>query len=133
MRRILVHEIAHQLVMERTGSRKTLGDGNRHMRVPPWLDEGMAELLAETAGGRPQRLEDALATLRSCPPRVTLGAVDDALVGLDSPARSEAFALATGAVVHLVQRRGLRAVFHDLEEIAACCGRERACAAVLSV
>lgn len=45
MRGILVHEIAHQLVAEKTGSTKLLGDGNRFMNISTWLSEGFAELL----------------------------------------------------------------------------------------
>lgn len=53
MRRHFAHEIAHVVLADRTGGRRTLGDGGRLAKVRPWVDEGFAEVVAAVVCRRP--------------------------------------------------------------------------------
>src|SRR5688572_2116457 len=59
MIRHVCHELAHVASYERTGSVKRLGDGDRGMRIAPWIDEGFAECVAIAAADRHDILEAA--------------------------------------------------------------------------
>jgi hypothetical protein len=110
MCRHLCHECSHLLVAERSGSTKVFGDEDAGMRVPPWLDEGIAELVSAEVCNRHDLvaagLERATRTAFS-----SLTEVDDALRDLDAPERGAAFAVAT-ALVHSLG--GARAAFLQL-------------------
>ena len=107
--RHLCHEIAHVLVAEVTGSVKRLGDGNRGMKVAPWVDEGLAECTAALASGQHGLLERAAA--RSAAVAMSIDEVNAALCDLDHPDRSAAFAHATAAVWRAARQYTLPVVF----------------------
>lgn len=112
MRRQLCHELGHVMVALRTGSEKRLGDGDRGLRVRPWVNEGFAECVAAIACNRLDLIERALQTQRSCgtPPPDLDAAIND-LNGAD---RSRACAFATAQVWQAIQGHGLRQVFATL-------------------
>ncbi len=114
MRGILVHEIAHQLVAERAGSRKRLGDGNRFMNVSTWLDEGLAELLRFQFLHDAARIEGARGEFERVRDALTWRDVDRLLDDLDADRRAEAFRRATGAVAWLAREAGVAAFFNQL-------------------
>jgi hypothetical protein len=66
MRRHLAHELAHVFTAERTGSVKSLGDGDRGMRIAPWIDEGFAVVVAATVTDKPDLIDAALEVTGSC-------------------------------------------------------------------
>ena len=110
MRRHLAHELTHVFTAERTGSVKSLGDGDRGMRIEPWIDEGFAEVVAATVADRPNLIEDALAVMETRTDEQLAAAFRD----LDSPDRAIAFAVATARMWHAVQRQGFAHVFEAL-------------------
>jgi hypothetical protein len=117
MRGILVHEIAHQFVAERTGSRKVLGDGNRLVNVSTWLNEGLAELLRLQFLRDAARIEGALGEFATAKDAVTWREVDRFLDDLGAGRRAEAFVWATGAVAWLARRAGVAALFSQLTAV----------------
>jgi hypothetical protein len=122
--RLLLHEITHQCVAEISGSRKILGDDNRDMRVPTWLNEGLAEYVANTGSGRDAFNRSAVESLSAHAPASTFDALNRSLDDLDADGRRAAFVTATGAVGLLVRRRGLPAVFRRVRDIAAVIGND---------
>jgi hypothetical protein len=46
MRHVLAHEICHLFVREKSCSSSFLGNRLKHMKVRPWIDEGLAEYLS---------------------------------------------------------------------------------------
>jgi hypothetical protein len=108
MVRHLCHEIAHVCTAEVTGSLKRLGDGNAHMKVEPWVDEGIAECVAVLAADQPDVIERAAAQSAG---RMTLHEMNAAFRDLNSSDRTTAFANATMAVWRAAQRHTLPAVF----------------------
>lgn len=111
MRGHLCHECSHLLVAERSGSTKVFGDEDVRMRVPSWLDEGIADLVSAEICGR----HDLVAAALDRAPRTTfrsLAEVDTALRNLDAPERGAAFTVAT-ALVHALG--GARSAFDRLD------------------
>ncbi|MEN6369039.1 MAG: hypothetical protein ABFD77_04985 [Thermotogota bacterium] len=114
MRGILVHEMAHQLIAERTGSTKLLGDGNRCVNVSTWLNEGLAELLRFQFLHDAARIEGALGEFERARDILTWRDVDGLLDDLDADRRAEAFVRATGAVAWLAREAGVVMLFDRL-------------------
>ncbi len=112
MHRHLSHEIAHVMVALRTGSEKRLGDGDRLMRVAPWVNEGFATCAAAICAGQLDALERVLARASG----VSFD-VDSALNDLTSEHRAAAMAVATAGVWQAIRTRGLRQVFDSLTEL----------------
>ena len=110
MFRILVHEFAHLLTMDATGSRKRLGDGNRDMRIQAWLHEGVAEVCSLLAVDRTEGLDRCVRTLGQRETAWTFGEVNARLDALDDRERASAFDRATGAVAWLAAWEGLARV-----------------------
>ena len=105
--RILVHEFAHLLTMETTGSRKRLGDGNRGMRIPAWLHEGIAEVCSLLAMERDEVLDRCVRSVTRTARAWTFAEVSARLDDLDDGERASAFDRATGAVAWLAAWEGL--------------------------
>jgi hypothetical protein len=114
MLRHLAHEIVHCCVAEVSGSTKELGDGNVGRRVPAWLDEGLAELVAIEVADRFDILRSAEQQVASFRPGWTEDDVSRALDELDSSQRSRAFAWAVLRVKERVATIGLAAFFASL-------------------
>lgn len=112
MFRILVHEFAHLLTMEATGSRKRLGDENRNMRIQAWLHEGVAEVCSLLAVDQDDVLDRCVRTLGRRETAWTFGDVNARLDDLDDRERALAFDRATGAVAWL-------AAWESLERVVA--------------
>jgi len=114
MRRLLVHELCHVFVREKTGSVAMLGDDLRDLRIRPWLDEGLAEVLSRRAVGRES----------PCPGSGTgdedwsLEEIDRHLCDLGSARRSEAFARAEQRVRDVTLHAGARWVFEHLVDVS---------------
>lgn len=111
---ILVHEIAHQLIAEKTGSTKLLGDENRFMNISTWLNEGLAELLRFQFLHDEARIEGALGEFERRRDALTWREVDRLLDDLDGTRRADAFVRATGAVAWLARQAGVGALFERL-------------------
>ena len=116
MLRHLCHELSHVCCAERTGSTKSLGDGNVGMRFPVWVDEGFAECVSARVANRPEIITRALS---ECPeatvePRL-LRELNVNLAELDSSERERAFSVATAIVWRAVERHGLSRVFNELQ------------------
>lgn len=88
-----------------------LGDDDVGMRVRPWLDEGVAEIVSAEVCDRHDLVAAALDRATRTP-FVSLAEVDAALRDLDSPNRALAFPVAT-ALVHALGGAG--SVFHHLD------------------
>jgi hypothetical protein len=114
MLRIVAHEITHQFVFEATGSRKILGDENRDVRVPAWLNEGLAEVAGYLAVGNENALAEIERRCESMPRQLNSAEIDRALDDFSSPYRPDAFAAATAAVWGHVRRYGIAWVFKHL-------------------
>jgi len=114
MLRVLVHEIVHQLVAERSGSTKILGDGNRNMRVSTWITEGIAEYVGILATGELSRLEAMQGQFSTAREYFTFRTLSNCLDGLDHPARKSAFNHVVGAVRLLCEHFKPETVFRDL-------------------
>jgi hypothetical protein len=111
MLRQISHEITHCAVAEISHSCKELGDGNVGRRVPAWLDEGLAVMVANEVGRRspqPQAQGVPFAT------EWTEDEANRALDDLNSPRRSEAFAWAVSRVRDLCADGGMAALFTSL-------------------
>ncbi|MDD5263436.1 MAG: hypothetical protein PHU43_01195 [Candidatus Bipolaricaulis sp.] len=117
MRGILVHEIAHQLIAEKTGSTKRLGDANRLVRCSTWLNEGLAELLRFHFLRDMTRIEDTRAEFERAQDALTWRDVDHLLDDLDGGRRAAAFVRATGAVAWVAQDAGVAALFECLPAV----------------
>jgi len=117
MRGILVHEIAHQHVAERTGSEKLLGDRNRSMNVSAWLNEGLAELLRWRFLEDAARIAAAEAAFRRANGSLTWSELSDRLEDLDDGRRGEAFTRAAGATAWLARPAGIRRLFDRLPDV----------------
>lgn len=113
MKRHLCHELAHVLVALRTQSTKRLGDEGANMRVPSWVNEGIAEYVAATVCEEPHRLLQAHSRAASVSDRTDL---DTALHDLCSVRRADAFSVATARVWDAIRTRGTRYVFRNLTE-----------------
>lgn len=102
MLRHLAHEVVHALVAEVTHSEKLLGDDNNDMRIKPWQDEGLAEVVAALVSDRREIIEASIqsAALRNSTESdgFSLGKLDEQLVDIHSPERGDAFRVATGLV-----------------------------------
>ena len=107
MLRILVHEFAHLLTMEATGSRKRLGDENREMTIPAWLFEGIAEVCGLRAVERERAFARCLRSVAQTQEVWTFSEVSARLEDLNSRERAAAFDRATGAVAWLAAWEGL--------------------------
>jgi hypothetical protein len=119
MSRHLSHEVAHVMVALETGSEKRLGDGDRHLRVSPWVNEGFAVCAAALATGQLEAIRRAVERemLLTTKPFDLDGAVND----LAGPHRSAATAIATSRVWGALQVHGVRQVFsslHHFESLA---------------
>jgi len=114
MRRHLAHELGHVFTAERTGSVKSLGDGDRGMRIAPWIDEGFADVVAATVADRPDVIERALANADSRTDEQLAAAFRD----LGSPDRAVASAIATARMWRTVQLQGFPRVFETLANSA---------------
>ena len=114
MLRILVHEFAHLLTMEITGSRKRLGDANLEMRIPAWLHEGIAEVCGLLAVGRDRSLARCLCAVTRTAESWSFEEVSAKLDDLGGRERAAAFARATGAVAWLAGWVGLARIVGDL-------------------
>jgi hypothetical protein len=115
MRRHLCHELAHVFAAERTGSVKRLGDDNRHMRIPEWVDEGFAENVAAEVAARPDIIDEALK--RSSVVTMSDDELTRAFRDLNAKYREVAYATATARIWRAVQTRSLRFVFENLAAI----------------
>lgn len=115
MRRHLAHELMHVFTAERTGSVKFLGDGDRGMRIAPWIDEGFAEVVAATVAERPDLIDAALANTEQRTDEQLAAAFRD----LESPDRAVAFAVATARMWHAVQRQGFAGTFRDVQPLGS--------------
>jgi hypothetical protein len=113
MRRLLAHEVAHVAVALQTKSEKRLGDGNRSMRVRPWVNEGFACVVAAIAVNRVELLERQVARAVE----TSIDDLDAALDDLSDERRGNAFAIATARVWSAVQARGLGHVFRSLDQL----------------
>jgi hypothetical protein len=115
MFRHLAHEVVHACVAEVSGSTKELGDGNAGRRVPPWLDEGLAELVSLTVSGR------LWASASAAGATLPAWSEDDAnarLDALDAPDRAPAFAWALARVREMAARTGIAGLFASLRRPA---------------
>jgi hypothetical protein len=112
MRRHICHELAHVFSSERTESEKFLGDGDRGMRMPSWVDEGFAENVSALACAMPEIVAKALA--RNVAENVSLARMAAAFSDLNSEDRPAAFATATTIVSRAIEKHGLRHVFDHL-------------------
>ena len=110
MRRVLVHELCHCLLREKTGSSVMLGDDLRDMRVRPWLDEGFAEVMSWRAIGESVPRIGAV----SAGAPSSLDELDRNLNDLSSAKREAAFVEVARRVQMLTKRLGVRGVFENL-------------------
>lgn len=123
MRRQFCHELAHVLAAECTGSLKRLGDGNRNMRLAPWVDEGFAVVAAARAANQLAIVETA--RKRCAGAQLSDRELDEAFLDHAATQRDLAFAMATVRVLEAVERHGIRFVFHHLDQPSAWRGNER--------
>ena len=107
MLRILVHEFAHLLTMEATGSQKSLGDQNLEMAIPTWLFEGIAEVCGLLAVKRKRSFARCLQSVAQTQEAWSFGEVSAKLENLNGRERAAAFDRATGAVAWLAAWEGL--------------------------
>ncbi len=128
MRGILVHEIAHQLIAEKTGSTKLLGDENRFMNISTWLNEGLAELLRFRLLHNTARIEGALGEFERAQDALTWRDVDQFLDDLGADRRAAAFDRATGAVAWLAHEAGVAALFDRLNLVNRAVDPDSGCA-----
>jgi len=103
MRRIVAHELAHLWIPEAMSSQKTLGDGNRDLRVSSWLNEGIAEsvgLAASEGAAKAVACRERFHGLRE---PIRFGELSEILDGLDSDRRSWVFDVVVGCVQQLTR------------------------------
>jgi hypothetical protein len=101
---VLVHEMAHQLIAEKTGSAKRLCDGNRFVNVSTWLYEGLAELLRFQSLHDAARIEGALGEFERARDALTWRDVDRLLADLDGDRRAAAWLAREAGVAALCER-----------------------------
>lgn len=117
MRRQSCHELAPVLAAECTGSLKRLGDGNRNMRLAPWVDEGFAVVAAARTANQLAILETARKRYGSA--QLSDRELDAALVDFAATQRDLAFAIATVRVLEAVEQHGIRFVFQHPDQPSA--------------
>lgn len=117
LRRVLVHEVVHQAVAEKTKSTKVLGDNNANMNVASWLNEGLAEVIGLGSIGAVKRLIKIAEAFQRSQQFHTFEELSRRLDDLDDERRFEAFAHVTAAVQCLIQQMGIQQVFGQLERI----------------
>lgn len=131
MRRILVHEICHLFVREKSGSSQCLGDGLKDLKVRPWLDEGLAEYLSwRSIGKRNPILDEDFAGIAN------LDEVDYFLNDFSSDRRTQAFYTSCCLVEFYIRELGLLTFFESMTALSkqtelpttAYSGSQKACA-----
>jgi len=117
MLRHLSHEFVHLANWEVSGSVKKMGDKSIGMKIPPWLDEGLAEFISLRITGRLANfLESRMVTAiaKSCTPRQ----IDQFLNNFDSDGRTEAFAIVTSVVQVILAKTSWSELFKDAAKIS---------------
>jgi hypothetical protein len=117
MRRHLCHEIAHVVVILRTGSEKRLGDGDCGLKVAAWVNEGFAVCAAAIATQQFGPIERARARAEQY--GATVSNLDHAVNDLTGERRPAAMAVATMRIWKTIQVHGLRPTFARLTELSA--------------
>jgi len=110
MRRIVAHELAHLWILEATSSQKTLGDGNRDLRVSSWLNEGIYESVGLAAIEDTAKAVACREWFHGLREPVRFGELSEILDGLDSDRRSWAFDVVVGCVQELTPSFDLRRI-----------------------
>ena len=112
MRRMLVHEICHLFVREKSGSTAFLGDGLKDMKVRPWVDEGFAEYLSWLCiGKRNPILQKSFRYIDN------LDEVDRLLNDFSSDRRTLAFYTSSFLVQSLIEEFGLNNFFESMTKL----------------
>jgi hypothetical protein len=113
MRRILIHEICHLFVREKSKSTTFLGDGQKNMNVRPWIDEGFAEYLSWLCIGKRNPISQKRFEFID-----DLDEVDRFLNDFNSNRRTLAFYTATCLVKSLIDEFGLINFFESMTKIS---------------
>lgn len=127
MRRVLAHEVCHLFVSEMSGGKKILGDGNMHIKIPSWLDEGFAEVVSNLFSGRHSKCEAWLDELEASSDSLTFKELSQHLDDLWSDLREAAFRYSGALVYGLVRELSADFVFRHLPKIAESCREDHVC------
>jgi len=119
----------HVFAAESTGSIKSLGDGQRGMKVSSWLHEGLAEWIRYLVTESWDPLQQAVQMFRTESEHPSFATLSQRLDSLDDPLRSAAFLTVTGAVSLLGSALTPAGLFRRLRRIDTACPDTASCTA----
>ena len=102
--RHILHEFVHLMNWKLTGSRKTLGDDNKYVKLTSWLDEGIAEVISFKLLDRNNEIDKAVNVIKDIGEIYTPKEVTDFLNDFESTKRIYAFNISITVVANLLNK-----------------------------